>query len=77
LSAVDLACSMKGDDLVADHVVSRCDVGDGEIPGEVVLDEVVCCPSLHTHSVSIKSELLIGSEGMLTPGLFPDFHALD
>jgi hypothetical protein len=29
LSTVDLACSMEGDDLVADHVVAGCDVGDG------------------------------------------------
>jgi hypothetical protein len=32
LSAVDLTCSMESNDLVADHIVAWCKVGDGEVP---------------------------------------------
>lgn len=32
LCAVDLACRMEGDDLVADDIVSWCKVGNGEAP---------------------------------------------
>jgi len=44
LSAVGLASSVQSDDLVADNVVAGGDVGEGEVPGEVVGDEVVSSP---------------------------------
>jgi hypothetical protein len=44
LGAVGLTSSVQSDDLVTDNVVARGDVGEGQVPGEVVLDEVVGGP---------------------------------
>jgi hypothetical protein len=38
---------MQGDDLVAYDIVSRRKIGNGEIPGEVVVHEVVRYPFLY------------------------------
>jgi hypothetical protein len=44
LSAIRLARSVQRENLMANHVVARCEVGDRQVPGEVVLDEVVGDP---------------------------------
>jgi hypothetical protein len=44
LSAIRLARSVQREDLMANHVVARCEVGDRQVPGEIVLDEVVGDP---------------------------------
>ena len=45
LGAVLLARSVQRDDLVAQHVVARREIGDRQVPGEVVLDQVVGRPA--------------------------------
>lgn len=44
LGAVGLSGRMQGNDFVPDDVLARCEVGDCEIPAEVVLDQVVGDP---------------------------------
>ena len=44
LCAVGGARGVQRDDLVAQDVVARREVGNGQVPGEIVLDEIVGCP---------------------------------
>jgi hypothetical protein len=44
LGAVSLARGVQRNDLVAQDVVAGCEVGNRQVPGEVVLDEVVGDP---------------------------------
>lgn len=44
LCAIRLARGVECDDFVPEDVVAGCQVGDGQVPGEVVLDQVVGDP---------------------------------